>query len=144
MARGVFSYKYLYFCIHWYVDPKKLRVSMSTDIPFRYSSCLLPLTYCLWEIQLLQFFLIKRPVSRKIYQIELETWNLMQIFLDLCWGKQTSEGDKSESHSTDNISIFFFSKNLNKTCHSIWNLMLIKLHLGIMVWKCLHLKIFPL
>ena len=37
----------------------------------------------------------------------------MQIFLDLCWGKQTSEGDKSESHSTDNISIFF-SKNLNK------------------------------
>ena len=37
----------------------------------------------------------------------------MQMFLDLCWGKQTSDADKSESHSTDNISIFF-SKNLNK------------------------------
>ena len=111
VARGVFSYKYLYFSIRGYVEFKELRRMHEyrhLDIPLRYSSRLLPLTYCLWEIQLLQFFLIKRPVSRKIYQIELETWNLMQIFLDLCWGKQTSEGDKSESHSTDNISIFFF------------------------------------
>ena len=95
VARGVFSYKYLYFSIPGYVEFKELRRMHEyrhLDIPLRYSSRLLPLTYCLWEIPLLQFFLIVRAASRQIVQIEVEneTWFKCSLICSEAnfWGRQ--------------------------------------------------------
>ena len=89
--------------------------------------------------------LVVRAVSRKILQIMVEAWNLLQMFLNLCWGKFSRETRLKPTRLITSALFLqiFFSENLNKL-HIIRFLMLIKLYNKTMVWICLHFKIFSL